>query len=226
MVGGRSGEIEGFPSGLVEQVVSRLERAVEHRFRRGRYGTETVENVLADSEADPELCLNVIDALLALMKEGHFAVLAPRLAVILDEAGSLFTVSASNGPPSLQERVNESMREVANVVTDEDTRPAAHLRSAWTAAFARGNQERASEAHREAVRAVEAALRSLSAPTTNGRPWAPWFATSNKLCRISAFAWAVCPATRRLKPSLNISISFGKVNRIAMVRTTRTLQSV
>lgn len=165
--GGHKEYVSRIDPSQAEALVSNLERTVEHRFPQGSGASETLDNVLNDAETDADLCLDLVDALLPLFDGGARHFLSLKLQDILDEAGSLFTVSSSEASIGLEERVGEAMRDVAHNAMEGEARPAEHLRNAWTAAFARGNQERASEAYRGAVRAIESALRPIASPNND-----------------------------------------------------------
>lgn len=133
-----------------------------------RYGTlfdALDREILADPSGN--VLLNVVDALLA-----RFNVTSPEhrqwvgvVANIFDEAGSVWRVGQwPEGGFGLARRIDETVAEVVRSAM-EHGRPGQHLRDAWTSAYARVHN--ASHAYREAVRAVEAAVKPIVSPNNS-----------------------------------------------------------
>ena len=119
-------------------------------------------------KTDDEFLLDVVDALLGRMS--HKPTRAPdpaalSLMIMLHEAGSTWTIEVDedNGYVlRLVRRVDESVVADARQAMERGTRAGQHLARAWNATF--GRSPNASEAYREAVKAVEAAARPVVIP--------------------------------------------------------------
>jgi hypothetical protein len=80
----------------------------------------------------------------------------------LSEAGSAWRVASHDGKPCLELRVDATVTESARQVMSMAGRAGQHLAGAWTRAY--GREPSASEAYREAVRAVEVAAIPIDIP--------------------------------------------------------------
>lgn len=109
---------------------------------------DSLINMLYDSEAG----LDLLDICLYMCKSGG---LAQQLQMILDEAGSAWTVARDpDDRYCLDRRVDSTVEAAARREMAEQSPAAAHLRSAWYHAYGRNPDP--SKAYSDAIKAVEA----------------------------------------------------------------------
>lgn len=123
--------------------------------------------LLRQVQSDEELCLNVVDYLLRDLRDPEDRLRWSSLALMLQEAGSAWTVDGGHRPAQgfgLVRRVAETVEASAQQAF-RAPRAGDHLRSAWHGVY--GRSPNPSEAYREAVRAVEAAARPIVTPKDN-----------------------------------------------------------
>lgn len=113
---------------------------------------------------DQQLFLNVVDYLLS----RDWTVISParpfrvvRLNRILDEAGSLWAAVGEN-PRALTRRVSIEMSDLVARTTAGHEKPAEYLKIAWNQAY--GRSPNASDAYRNAIRALESLLVPIVSP--------------------------------------------------------------
>jgi hypothetical protein len=117
----------------------------------------------AAAKTTPALLLDVADYWLAHDSEGNGPAVA-ELATMLDLAGSLYRVQASN-PPCLVRRVSSEAQTAADQVIGGAGRAGELLSLAWKAAY--GRNPNPGHAYRDCVRAVEAAAIPVVSPTNS-----------------------------------------------------------
>lgn len=141
-----------------------LERRLRLELDWGRAGPDQLVHMI---ENDDELLLDVVDALLGRTKwraDNNLNSEAVRLLMMMHDAGSAWGIQETEtGHLRLMRRVGESAVADAKQAMEGGTRASHHLRRAWNAAF--GRNPNASEAYREAVKAVEASARPVVIPT-------------------------------------------------------------
>ena len=140
-------------------------RTLERRLHLGtldwRSTEEARRDLLARCGDDPELFLDVLDALVAgVPPAGSPAPL--NLERMLDEGGSAWTVGAGAGQYQLQRRVDPTVAAAARATISGAGRAGAHLAEAWAHTY--GRHPNPGHAYREAVRAVEAAAIPVVCP--------------------------------------------------------------
>ena len=124
-----------------------------------------LEELLSVCRVLPERMLDLVDMLLANPPD-NVTVSADQiyeLERMLAEAGSAWT--ARHNPRGLHRRVEPAAQEAAEQVLDSGTRAAGYLAKAWSHAWGRTSEP--SGAFRDAVRAVEAALKPIVSPKDN-----------------------------------------------------------
>lgn len=111
--------------------------------------------------ADDRLGLDVIDYCLSTITYNTHR--AATLQEILDRSGSAWTIGRdTEGAFCLERRVDPTAQAIAQGEMSQSGNAAIHLRSAWHLAYGRGPNP--SAAYRDAIRAVEAAARSVVTP--------------------------------------------------------------
>jgi hypothetical protein len=161
-----------------EDDLLRVERRFEIELVDPRYGYDgAIAQVQGRAFADEEFFLDVVDALLSQLDprvplSDHPSYRDRRadqeemanLAEMLNEAGSLWRVGATDERLQLVRRVEPTVEAAAKQVMSTRDKAAQHLRLAWHAVY--GRQPDAGKGYGEAIKAMEAAAIPVVLPTT------------------------------------------------------------
>ena len=113
---------------------------------------------------DPDLFLDLVDE--CILYATHVDQLV-ELRGILESCGSAWTLGAgSGGSLELERRVDATAKAAAQGAAAQGTPAAVHLARAWSGVYSRNPN--ASDAYREAVRAVEAVAQPVISPANTG----------------------------------------------------------
>jgi hypothetical protein len=130
--------------------------------RTPELSTRSLETLIRKTSPYPDLFLDVIDLLLLLDygETRYHPTAAKALEHILSLGGSLWRVAADQR--SLEQRVDETTRDAAATLIDQQTTASPHLASAWHHCY--GRNPNPSRAYSESIKAVEAAAIPLISP--------------------------------------------------------------
>ncbi len=157
---------------VTEQINAHAEvrlRTIERRLRRSLDWSSGTSSAFRDLYrrilADDDLFLDTVDLLLT---DNFFLNEAVgELTNALQEAGSVWTVAHEGGwRCHLERRVSPELESLFTTAASNGNKPAEYLRQAWGRVY--GRQPSPDGGYRDAVRAVEAALKPIVSPD-NGR---------------------------------------------------------
>jgi hypothetical protein len=161
-----------------EDALLRVERRFRTELVDPSYGyPSAIAQLQGRAFADEEFFLDVVDVVLSELDprvppDGHPFYADRRadqmdvanLAKMLNEAGSVWRVGATDERLQLQRRVESTVETAAEQVMRRDGKPAQHLRLAWSAVY--GRHPDAGKGYGEAIKAVEAAAIPVVLPKT------------------------------------------------------------
>ena len=145
-------------------ILHAIEQHLRIRLPRGKaaYQNHDLVNSALALLSDPSKGLDLVDFCLSLCSErGDYRV--RELQATLDSSASAWTVGqGSSGEPCLERRVDPTVEAAAKEEMSQAGRAATYLRSAWHGVY--GRDPNPSAAYHDAIRAVEAAARSIVTP--------------------------------------------------------------
>jgi len=145
-----------------EQMAETIALRLRIDLRTHEFGTQSLGALIGKTSPYPDLFLDVIDLILLLDHEENpfHPRAAEALERILSLGGSLWRVAADQR--SLEQRVDETTRDAATTLIDQQTTASSHLASAWHYCY--GRNPNPSRAYSESIKAVEAAAVPVISP--------------------------------------------------------------
>lgn len=146
-------------------LVQRIERLLRISLGGGRHISEVMGAVFSIMNSDENVKLDVVDALLQL--EGTPYSGTDALETILSQSGSKWMVGRDQTTNiySLQQRVDGTVSQAVDELTDQGGDVATYLSMAWNDAFGRSPNH--SAAYSNIIKAVEAACWQIVTPSDN-----------------------------------------------------------
>lgn len=142
-----------------------LEQFLRVQFDWGAGLPSAVASMVHEVRSAGERALDILDGLLMMTADwGRSEARQEELDLMLTIGGSSWKVGNDEaGRPALERRVHEVVEDAARSVMDKPGNAGRHLHAAWHNTY--GRRTDASAAYREAVRAVEAAAKSVILPS-------------------------------------------------------------
>lgn len=166
-----------------EGLIRKIERKLRKNITNGATGSQMLEVIFNYMNADPELKLDVAEAILELKDGVEYE--AVMLDEILKESGSRWRIKLERRghTPSFEERIDETAAAAFSDATKSEDNTSNYLKLAWSCAFGRSPDP--SQSYGNSIKAIEAATWSLVMPgnpkatlgdiirqlETNGNQW-------------------------------------------------------